>query len=176
MNTAQERTEEVRNIRGALGLSQSEFARTYGVTAQAVNHWECGRNAPTKKRLQQIIKKTDMTTINVENDPVTHPPHYTKSRIEVLDAIEEWELSYGIGNVVKYCARADHKGNRLQDLCKAQFYLSREIEKLQRDGIEQVGQFRTGGVEVDKVECDGYESKVYSDGRGGLVEERSRLS
>jgi hypothetical protein len=30
---------------------------------------------------------------------------------------------------VKYIARADNKGNRKEDLLKAQWYLGREIEK-----------------------------------------------
>ena len=33
------------------------------------------------------------------------------------------------GNVVKYITRADHKGDRLENLKKAQWYLNREIEK-----------------------------------------------
>jgi len=151
--TAQERIIQVKSIRSLLGLTQREFASEIGRTQQAVNHWELGRNAPTRKLLQQIIDKFKMQTINVENDPVQHPAHYTSSRIEVLDAIEEWELTYGIGNVVKYCARAGKKTqDKLQDLCKAKFYLDREIEKLQRDRLE------------------GQEKKVYSDGRGGTYE------
>ena len=62
------------------------------------------------------------------NDPVNHPAHYTQSEIEVLDAIEAWRLGYHAGNVVKYIARAKHKGAELQDLRKAQFYLARLIE------------------------------------------------
>ena len=61
-------------------------------------------------------------------DPVNHPPHYTHGGIEVIDAIEAWGLGYHLGNVVKYVARAKHKGNYLQDLQKAQWYLQREID------------------------------------------------
>jgi len=32
---------------------------------------------------------------------------------------------------VKYITRADHKGNRKQDLEKAMWYLKREIEQIQ---------------------------------------------
>jgi len=39
-------------------------------------------------------------------------------------------LSYHLGNVVKYITRAEHKGNRKEDLLKAQWYLNRAIEKL----------------------------------------------
>ena len=151
--TAQERISQVKSIRLLAGMTQRAFAQEIGCTYQAVNHWEKERCAPTRKHLQQIIDKFNMQTINVENDPVNHPPHYTSSRIEVLDAIEEWDLTYGVGNVVKYCARAGKKtDDKLQDLCKAKFYLDREIEKLQRDRLEI------------------QEKKVYSDGRGGTYE------
>ena len=61
------------------------------------------------------------------SDTVNKPPHYTHSAVEVIDAIEAWGLGYRLGNVVKYIARADHKGNRLEDLKKARWYLDREI-------------------------------------------------
>lgn len=63
------------------------------------------------------------------HDPVNHPSHYCRGGIEVLDAIEAWGLNYRLGNVVKYVARAGHKGDRTEDLRKAAFYLNREIER-----------------------------------------------
>jgi hypothetical protein len=64
-------------------------------------------------------------------DPVNHPQHYTFSQIEVIDAIEAWKLGYHLGNVIKYVARAQHKGKYLEDLKKAQWYLQREIERVE---------------------------------------------
>jgi hypothetical protein len=63
-------------------------------------------------------------------DMVNHPPHYKAGGIETIDFIEAKELGYNLGNVVKYITRADHKGNKLEDLRKAQWYLSREIATL----------------------------------------------
>lgn len=60
-------------------------------------------------------------------DPVNHPEHYKVGGIETIDFIEAKKLNYNIGNVVKYLTRADHKGNKLEDLRKAQWYLTREI-------------------------------------------------
>ena len=62
-------------------------------------------------------------------DLVNHPPHYIRGGIEVIDAIEAWKLNYHLGNVIKYVARAGHKGDRLEDLRKALWYLEREIRK-----------------------------------------------
>ena len=69
--------------------------------------------------------------ITMESDPVNHPEHYKTGGIETIDFIEGKNLGYNLGNAVKYISRADHKGNRLQDLQKAQWYLSREIAKAQ---------------------------------------------
>lgn len=64
---------------------------------------------------------------------VDHPSHYhAQSGVEVIDAIEAWELSFSLGNVVKYISRAGHKdpSRRMEDLLKARWYLEREIERL----------------------------------------------
>ena len=63
-------------------------------------------------------------------DPVNHPAHYKYGGIETIDFIEAKELGYNLGNVVKYITRADHKGNRKEDLLKAQWYLTREINSI----------------------------------------------
>ena len=65
-------------------------------------------------------------------DVVNHPPHYNFGKIEVIDAIEDWKLEYHEGNVVKYVARAKHKGDELENLEKASWYLMRKIKMLKR--------------------------------------------
>lgn len=69
---------------------------------------------------------TDKTEF-IMPDPVNHPAHYTTGGIETIDFIEAKSLNYNLGNVVKYITRADHKGNRIEDLRKAKWYLEREI-------------------------------------------------
>ena len=63
-------------------------------------------------------------------DPVNNPAHYTIGGIETIDFIEAKKLGYNLGNVVKYLTRADHKGNRKQDLEKAKWYLERELSTM----------------------------------------------
>jgi len=63
-------------------------------------------------------------------DPVNNPAHYTVGGIETIDFIEAKKLGYNLGNVIKYLTRADHKGNKMEDLRKAQWYLTREINSL----------------------------------------------
>jgi hypothetical protein len=59
---------------------------------------------------------------------VNHPPHYKTGGIETIDFIEAKNLGYNLGNVVKYISRADYKGDRLENLKKAQWYLNREVD------------------------------------------------
>lgn len=66
---------------------------------------------------------------------VEHPSHYNVGKIEVIDAINEWQLDFDLGNVVKYVARAGHKDKEktVEDLEKAKFYLEDEIRRLIKD-------------------------------------------
>lgn len=62
---------------------------------------------------------------------VNHPPHYTdgwSNGAEVIDITEN--LNFNRGNAVKYIARAGKKGNELEDLFKASWYINREIERI----------------------------------------------
>lgn len=64
----------------------------------------------------------------MDTDPVNQPAHYTMGKIEVYDFIKAWDLSFAEGNVVKYLVRSPHKGNQLQDLKKARWYLEQLIK------------------------------------------------
>jgi hypothetical protein len=81
---------------------------------------------PMHKTAQMIQAVTSGKS--VLHDPVNHPAHYTTGGIETIDFIEAKGLGYNLGNVVKYITRAGHKGNRKEDLEKARWYLTREIE------------------------------------------------
>jgi hypothetical protein len=87
-----------------------------------------------------LVKTADAPRIVAEHfgvdtdkahDPVNHPEHYKTGGIETIDFIEAKKLNYNLGNAVKYITRADHKGDRLQDLQKAQWYINREIANAQ---------------------------------------------
>lgn len=67
-------------------------------------------------------------------DKVNHPKHYNR-RIEVIDFIEDYELDFHLGNVVKYIARHKDKGEPLEDLKKAAWYLNRHIEKMENKNM-----------------------------------------
>ncbi len=60
---------------------------------------------------------------------VDHPPHYTShpSGVECIDVAEH--MGFNLGNALKYIWRADLKGDAIEDLRKARWYLDREIAR-----------------------------------------------
>lgn len=69
---------------------------------------------------------------------VNHPEHYNIGKIEVIDAIEDWDLDFHLGNVLKYIVRAGVKDplTYLEDLEKAKWYLDRKIKTLKTKSFE----------------------------------------
>ena len=66
-------------------------------------------------------------------DNVDHPKHYNDhpSGVECIQITEH--MGFNLGNAVKYIWRADLKGNTIEDLKKAAWYIGREIEKIEKD-------------------------------------------
>ena len=85
------------------------------------------KDALAKARGEVQAHVTKITT-----DMVNHPPHYTAGGIETIDFIEAKKLGYNLGNVIKYITRSDLKGDKLENLEKAQWYLNREINNLKK--------------------------------------------
>jgi hypothetical protein len=67
---------------------------------------------------------------------VDHPDHYggKDNPYEAIRVIEAWDLNFHLGNVVKYISRAGKKGEGLEDLEKALWYLNRHVENVQNIG------------------------------------------
>ena len=55
--------------------------------------------------------------------------HYDNGKdYDVIDIIQDFNLGFNKGNVIKYLCRAGRKDDELQDLYKAKDYIEREIE------------------------------------------------
>jgi hypothetical protein len=67
------------------------------------------------------------------HDPVNHPKHYTThpSGVECITVTEH--MNFCLGNAMKYIWRAGEKGDAIEDLKKARWYLDREIERLGKE-------------------------------------------
>ena len=61
-------------------------------------------------------------------DEINKSPHYNAGRFEAIEVIEDWDLNFNLGNVLKYISRCNHKGNKVKDLEKALYYIRREID------------------------------------------------
>lgn len=73
----------------------------------------------------QIVDKT-------APDMVNHPPHYTShpSGVECIQVTEH--LNFCLGNAIKYIWRSSDKGDQIENLKKARWYVDREIARLEK--------------------------------------------
>ena len=90
-----------------------------------------------KKRFDESLQ-----TLNLEmkDDRVEHPSHYTRGRTEVIDVIEDAVMDAPNNTaavlqsqVIKYILRMWNKDNPYEDARKAKWYLERLIDKLSND-------------------------------------------
>lgn len=81
----------------------------------------------TKNKLQ--IHKTTQPTQHLF-DPVNHPKHYNShpSGIECIEVTRHF--NFNVGNAIKYLWRAGQKGNPIEDLEKAIWYIRDEISRI----------------------------------------------
>jgi len=104
----------------------------YTLMSQARKKFINRRDEALAKPKAMMARAQAVETVAVNADAINHPTHYKTGGIETIDFIEAKNLNYHLGNVVKYITRADHKGDRLENLKKAQWYLNREIENLSK--------------------------------------------
>lgn len=71
------------------------------------------------------------------NEQIDHPKHYNAGKIEAIDVIEDWKLNFSLGCVVKYICRAEYKDSTIQDLEKASWYLTQEIERRKKENLDK---------------------------------------
>lgn len=67
------------------------------------------------------------------SDAVNHPDHYNHhpSGVECIEIVEAF--NFNVGNAIKYLWRAGLKGDEIEDLKKAAWYVSREIERRNKE-------------------------------------------
>lgn len=73
----------------------------------------------------------------IKHDPVNHPRHYNLTHsggMECIDLVEK--MSFCGGNAVKYIWRAGLKGDRVEDLRKARWYVERQRDNDEAESDE----------------------------------------
>ena len=111
------------------------------------------------KNQENVIEQTKK--IIKQYDVVNNPSHYTDSKIEVIDYIEDKNLGFCLGNVIKYVSRAGKKVDsdksviekEIEDLKKARWYLDRRIYELERE--------QSNVQEKDEINSDADEFVYY---------------
>jgi hypothetical protein len=93
------------------------------------------KTVPADGNVKEIPPKTPTSLYTPGYNPV-RPKHYggEENPFEPIKIIEHYDLNFYLGNVMKYVIRAGKKdpNTELEDLKKAQFYLNRHIEWLER--------------------------------------------
>lgn len=83
-----------------------------------------------------MIPRTE--PVNPQAEAVNHPSHYNQhpAGVECIDVVEAFP--FNTGNAIKYLWRAGLKpgADTVTDLRKAAWYVSREIERLEREAHE----------------------------------------
>lgn len=127
-----------------LDVSVADIAKQFGVSLQGLYDKRHREKLKMKAKSKPKAAKTANATpawkqasvstsaAPVKQDVVNHPAHYKTGGIETIDFIEAKQLTYNLGNVVKYITRAGvkNKATHIEDLEKAAWYLNREINNL----------------------------------------------
>lgn len=111
------------SMRGGRELPAWEFRAEVSTTPQGL----------LRQKLEEleITKKTEKPVVITRKpqDAVNHPKHYTQhpSGVEAIQVTEH--MNFCLGNAMKYIWRAGLKGDEMEDLKKAAWYINREIDR-----------------------------------------------
>ena len=100
--------------------------------APVISKTETTESYITADSVSDLYDVTTDKKTNCISNTIEHPSHYNRGKIEVIDFIEDQGLSFHLGNVIKYVTRAGSKGDKLEDLKKARWYLDRYINEVMK--------------------------------------------
>jgi len=71
------------------------------------------------------------------SNAVNHPKHYNThpSGVECIEIVQHF--NFNVGNSVKYLWRAGLKGDAIEDLQKAKWYVEQEIKRIQNELLKR---------------------------------------
>lgn len=99
------------------------------ISLVAANNYKMGRMSNLQlasKWIAQLINKFYVDENAIKENLVNHPKHYNTGKIEVIAFLSYLELcdDFCLGNAIKYLSRYRHKGNQVEDLKKAEWYIN----------------------------------------------------
>lgn len=81
--------------------------------------------------LQEMRDEQTGISSYMKGDLVNHPPHYTFGKYEVVYVLQDWFPNEPLlWNATKYLPRWDKKGDPIENLEKAVWYINKKIEQL----------------------------------------------
>jgi len=91
---------------------------------------DCPMSYADAERIKAAIEDLEGPVANPDRVRLTQVGgnHYSSRTIQPWDVVDEYDLDFYRGGVLKYLLRAGSKGSKLEDLKKAQHYLARAIE------------------------------------------------
>lgn len=105
-----------------------------GTVQDQIIYWreDAGLNADELDEFNNWLVKEglDDWPAEPEGPSAVNPSHYDFGNVQVIDITRH--MDFTLGNVVKYVTRAGRKGDKLEDLLKAQTYLTWAIEDAQK--------------------------------------------
>lgn len=99
------------------------------------------RNTTSTRVCSKCSFNWEAQKVDTKPDNINHPPHYNSfegscdkcgKQIECINVTRH--MNFNIGNAIKYLWRCNHKGNAIEDLKKAAWYLNDEIKKRENNG------------------------------------------
>lgn len=89
-------------------------------------------NPPNQGVCSTCLQQVNTRAVRKPSDSI-NPSHYKDhpSGVECITITEHF--NFNVGNTIKYCWRAGLKGDAIEDLKKARWYLDREIDRLEKE-------------------------------------------
>lgn len=108
----------------------------------------------TVEETKEVNEEYRHNLVDTHNEAVNHPSHYTYGSIETINMIEScgWLPHFCAGNALKYLTRHEHKGKKIEDLEKADWYITKLIEYYKKE--EEKNKPVEREVDSDIVEQD----------------------
>lgn len=113
------------------------------IKGEDIMTWKCSKCNFLAEAINVYVARSDhnyatdrgccgvLSPVNLEQVELIHsPPHYNKGKFEAIDVMDDWFSDDPLlFTALKYLARCRHKGNLVQDLRKAIWYIERRITK-----------------------------------------------
>jgi hypothetical protein len=118
---------------GKVGLIIKQACKYVVVEFEDDEAWYYPISLVDEHLVEDEMYDSKFSPLSLTIDNVNHPSHYggSENKYEAIRVIEAWKSCFHIGNVLKYLSRAGKKGDELEDLKKAMWYLKRKIDLLE---------------------------------------------